>query len=63
MTSLDNAMRAFVKSGGDRTAMLIPLWALTFNVEPEAVRTAWERHMTEASQKPTNNFDEAGEGK
>ncbi len=61
--SLDNAMRAFIRNGGDRTVMLIPLWATTYNVEPDAVRESWERLMSEHSLKPINAFDETGEGK
>lgn len=61
--SLPNAIAAFVKSGGDRTRMLIPLWATTYNCDLDAVRAEYERQMTAASLKPSNSFDESGEGK
>jgi hypothetical protein len=57
MTALHNAMKAFVRSNGDRCKMLIPAWAATYNVSEEAVRLAWESVMTEESQKPNNAYD------
>jgi hypothetical protein len=57
MTSLDNAMRAFIRASGDRSAMIIPLWAVTFNTSEEAVRLAWERIMSAESLKPNNDYD------
>lgn len=63
MSSLHNAMRAFVNSGGDRCKMLIPAWATTYRVSEECVRKAWESVMSEASQHPSNKYDESGEGK
>lgn len=61
--SLRAAIQTFIDQGGDRTKMLIPLWALTYNCGVEEVRLEFERQMTVASQKPTNAFDESGEGK
>ena len=60
MTTLDKAMAAFVQSGGDRSRMNVPAWALTYAAGVEDIRDAWERAMTVHSRKPSNTY---GEGK
>ena len=60
MTTLDKAMTAFVESGGDRSRMNVPAWALTYACDLDAVRLAFERAMTVHSRKPSNIY---GDGK
>lgn len=62
MSSLRNAMAAFVQHRMDRSAMNVPAWAKTFGVQPDQIREAWEAAMTVASRKPQNTYGE-GEGK
>lgn len=59
--SLRAAIATVIKHG-ERTKMLIPAWATTYNVTLEEVRLEWERQMSEVSQKPTNAYEEP-EGK
>jgi hypothetical protein len=61
--SLRAAIATFIAHSGDRTEMLIPCWATTYNVSVEAVRLEYERQMSIASLKPNNAYDESGEGK
>ena len=60
MTTLDKAMTAFVQSGGDRSRMNVPHWALTYAAGVEDVRTSWERAMTAHSSKPQNSYEAEG---
>jgi hypothetical protein len=60
MSTLAKAMRAFVQSGGDRSRMDVPAWALTYGVGVEDIRTSWEREMTAHSREPQNTY---GDGK
>lgn len=58
--SLHNAIAAFIAHGGDRTRILVPMWAQTYHVSEEAVRIEWERQMSKASLQPTNQYDSEG---
>jgi hypothetical protein len=60
MNTLAKAMRAFVQSGGDRSRMDVPAWALTYGVGVESIREAWEREMTTHSTRPQNAYEEGG---
>lgn len=62
--SLMRAMTAFVRDNGDRAKMNVLAWAATYPpATPDDVRQAWEIVKGKASLKPSNAFDESGEGK
>ena len=58
MTSLANALRAFVQNDCDRSAMNVPAWAVTYNCEPDAIRAAWEQAMTHHSHQQHRNGED-----
>jgi hypothetical protein len=56
--SLAKAIAAFIATPWtDRAKMFVPAWAETYNCEPDAVRSEWERQMTVKSQSPDNAYD------
>jgi hypothetical protein len=60
--SLCAAIAAFIANKCDRYQMSVPAWAQTYNCEPDAVRSEWERQMSVKSQLP-DNICEIPEGK
>lgn len=59
--SLHNAIATFIAAKWpDRTRMNVPAWAATYRAGVEEVRTEWERQMSVASLKPTNQYDSEG---
>lgn len=60
---LPRAIAAFIQADWtDRTKMLVPAWADTFDVGVEDVRSEYETQMTVRSQSPDNAY-ETPEGK
>ena len=61
MTTLANAMRAFVSGGFDRTKMDVEAWTKTYPpAGMEDIRAAYEVAMTRHSQQQHNNCEEQG---
>ena len=58
---LPKAIKAFVEADWtDRTKMLVPHWAATFQCGVDDVRSEWERQMTVKSQVPNNTYESEG---
>lgn len=55
---LPKAIAAFIEADWtDRTKMLVPAWASTFQCGVEDVRGEYERQMTIKSQSPDNAYE------
>jgi hypothetical protein len=58
LQTLTHAVRAAIKNGCPRSAISVPMWALSYSVSQKQVREVWEAELTKAT-----NSNQMAEGK